>query len=265
MISCLWAGHYGRLGNAMFQYAALVGASHKTGHECVFDYQNPGSLGSYFNLSIPTNMSREEINQNIHNVYDQPKFCYDQSFEEIEDSTDIRGYFQSSKFFEGVEDEIRKEFTPIDEVIDSCSTIESSLREKSGGKRLVSIHVRRGDYMMLKDHHPPCEVSYYKNAISQFDINNSVFVVFSDDMNWCKKVFEENVIYVDGGAPVQDMYMMSKCDDNIIANSSFSWWGAWLNSNQDRKVVAPSVWFGPAKDPAEHPMHDLYEEGWIVV
>jgi len=249
----------------MFQYAALMGASHKTGFECVFDYNEPGSLGKYFKLSTPTAMSREDINHNIHNVYEQPKFCYDDSFDKIGDSTDLRGYFQSSKFFRGIEDEIREEFTPIDEVVQSCLEVESELREESEGKRLVSIHVRRGDYLMLANHHPPCEVDYYQKAISHFDLSDHKFIVFSDDAEWCKQIFGDQVTYIEGGAASQDMHLMSKCDDHIIANSSFSWWGAWLNGKKDKKVIAPSKWFGPAKDSKEHPMHDLYEEGWIII
>jgi hypothetical protein len=92
---------------------------------------------------------------------------------------------------------------------------------------------------------------------------NYCFMIFSDDIPYCKNIFgdQENVVYIDGNSQEVDLCMMSLCHHNIIANSSFSWWGAWLNSNKYKKVVAPKRWFGPAYS---HNTKDLYPQSWTV-
>ncbi len=265
MISCLCAGYMGRLGNSMFQYAAMVGTAYKNGMICTFDYDNPGNLGSHFSLSIPMPGKRDIITGKILHNYQQPKFCYDSGIEKLEEYTDIKGYFQSSRFFDNVKNEIKQEFTPIDPVRESCEKIRDAIRKEYPNKEMVSVHVRRGDYTYLKDHHPPCEPSYYQAATSIFPSEKYVFLIFSDDLPWCQQVFGDQVHYVQGGTAVQDMHLMSLCDHHIIANSSFSWWGAWLGHNENKKVIAPKNWFGPAKKPEDYPMHDLYEKEWTII
>ena len=265
MISSLCCGYMGRLGNAMFQYAAMIGTARKNGMVCVFDYDDPRELGHDFSLSIPMPKKRKDIINSVLHTYQQPKFCYDKSIENLKEFTDIKGYFQSSKFFDNVENEIKQEFTPKKEIIDSCNTIRDSVKKEYPEKEIVSIHVRRGDYLYLKDHHPPCEPSYYQLATSKFSLDNHIYLVFSDDIPWCQKIFGDQVHYVQGGSAVQDMHLMSLCDHHIVANSSFSWWGAWLGHNKNKKIIAPKNWFGPAKKKEDYPMGDLYEKGWILI
>jgi hypothetical protein len=89
------------------------------------------------------------------------------------------------------------------------------------------------------------------------------FYVFSDDIEWCKNFFSDilDFEFISGNNEIRDLYLMSSCENNIIANSSFSWWGAWLNKNPNKKVIAPSVWFGPAKKNVI--TEDLYCKNWI--
>jgi hypothetical protein len=100
---------------------------------------------------------------------------------------------------------------------------------------------------MFPDHHPPCSFNYYNSAIEELRIANEkvIYLIFSDDVDWCRSEFNDpSYIISDLGNPYVEMCAMSLCDHNIIANSSFSWWGSWLNKNPGKIVIAPSRWFG---------------------
>jgi hypothetical protein len=109
------------------------------------------------------------------------------------------------------------------------------------------------------------DADYYFDAMTQFMDGDYCFLIFSDDIGYAKELFgqQENIVYVEGNDPAVDMCMMTMCDHNVIANSSFSWWGAWLNDNTNKKVVAPKRWFGPAYK-GIHDTKDLYPQSWIV-
>ncbi len=174
------------------------------------------------------------------------------------------GYFQSRVFPEAVEKELREEYV-----------FESILDKKLAGlvkwfreKEIVGVHVRRGDYLKC----PPiygniCTIGYYRNAIQiiQKKVSNAIFCFFSDDIEWVKKnLKKEDAIYVEKTEFKEyhnwyDMYLMSLCKHNIIANSSFSWWGAWLNNNENKIVVAPKRWVNADA------VKDICPEGWIRI
>ncbi len=154
----------------------------------------------------------------------------------------IEGYFQSEKYFEKIKSDIRKEFQFCirdDEVSEYLHSIERA--------NSVSVHVRRGDYLS-GNKKLLFETDYYRNSIDYIysKINEPLFVIYSDDIAWCKEYFSfvnGKVIYVDNMPHAYyDMYLMSKCKHNIIADSSFSWWGAWLNNNADKIVLCPAKW-----------------------
>jgi len=123
--------------------------------------------------------------------------------------------------------------------------------------------VRRGDYLNNKDHHPVLPISYYQKAIGAF--SDAQFVVFSDDISWCKSHFDfsDTLLFIEDNDEVTDLYLMSLMKHHIIANSSFSWWGAWLCQNPDKVVIAPQLWFGPAA--VDHDTKDLIPEVWNVI
>lgn len=162
----------------------------------------------------------------------------------------LEGFWQTEKYFLPIEKDIRRLFTfrpPLSEKSSAlkteiCSYAESSLA-------CASIHVRRGDYLATQSLHV-CTETYYNNAIVyvQKKYPQAVFYVFSDDMDWCRKNLDfcgAKTIFVDwnlGADSWQDMALMSLCRFNIIPNSSFSWWAAWLNNNPDKLIIAPSVW-----------------------
>ena len=130
-------------------------------------------------------------------------------------------------------------------------------------KNTVSLHIRRGDYVNLSDHHLLLDISYYKNAVNMFK-NIEKVVVFSDDIEWCKENLDiKNTEFIENETDIVDLYLMSQCTHNIIANSSFSWWGAWLNKNDNKKVIAPKKWFGPKRNDLND--KDIIPETWIRI
>jgi hypothetical protein len=114
-----------------------------------------------------------------------------------------------------------------------------------------SLHVRRGDYLKLLHKHPVQPREYYEKALEEINPSGNIFV-FSDDIEWCKANLKfKNLIFMDGNSNVEDLLLMSMCKDNIIANSSFSWWAAWLNQNEDKRIVCPQKWFGDGQNESE--------------
>tara|TARA_R110002020_G_scaffold76558_1_gene193904 strand:+ start:12021 stop:12890 length:870 start_codon:yes stop_codon:yes gene_type:complete len=168
----------------------------------------------------------------------------------------LEGYFQSEKYFKDSENVIRKIFYPPPEVI-------QSFREqyRQNDHRLVAIHVRRGAHTHNWEHHGSLPAAYFEKAMAMFD--NCRFLVFSDDMPWCKQYLHaDHLEYVEGHEDYEDLYYMSLCDSNIIANSTFSWWGAWLNNNPDKTIISPRKWFGPAK---KLDTKDLLPPTWVTI
>ena len=222
MITFSKLGQYGGLGNQLFQIASTIGIAKNNNVPFGFpfwkDYQE------YFanRLPILTNVNRVITIIHNGNFYKEfklnPKVNYD-----------LQGYFQSWKYFEHCKDTVDRFF-----YIDIPSWVTSQ------NKEYVSIHIRRGDYIHLSHIHTNLsETDYYRKAISYFD-SNQKFQVYSDDIDWCKENFKgQNFTYVEIDKDVKDLHSMSTCSSNIIANSSFSWWAAYLNRTPDKVVIAP--------------------------
>lgn len=176
----------------------------------------------------------------------------------------LNGYFQTRVFAQEIEDILRREFT--------FSKIENDKLQKVGqdikAQNAVSVHVRRGDYLKVSEMYGGiCTKDYYQKAMDMIKnkIKNPIFYFFSDDMEWVKNNFyEENAVYIepqmfDDYHDWYDMYLMSECKHNIIANSSFSWWGAWLNKNKNKLVIAPRKWVNADS------MEDICPESWMRI
>ena len=145
-------------------------------------------------------------------------------FSNCPDNIDLVGYFQTEKYFKHIEDEIRQDFTFIDEVTEPCKDIWKSI---FGGADVLSLHVRRGDYVGHTAH-PVQSMEYYKKALSHFFPDQPVLLC-SDDPDWCRGEFTEDRFMIsDGGDTRVDLCLMTMCKYHIIANSSYSWWGAWI-------------------------------------
>ncbi|MFZ4796009.1 MAG: alpha-1,2-fucosyltransferase [Bacteroidia bacterium] len=233
-------GNYGRLGNQMFQYAMLRSVGLKNNYDIVIP------RGNYDLLNF--NIHKKFVNNiNQKNYYEEKYFHYNESIFNSDDSTDFVGYFQSEKYFLPIKNIILDEFIFKKDIIDKCDKIINNIKEKYKIQNIVSIHVRRGDYLLSPQSHPLCNLKYYIENMKFFmRCSKSYFIIFSDDINWCKRNFIfSNIIYSEGNNNFEDMCLMSKCDHNIIANSSYSWWGAYLNKNTNKIIKYPEKWFGP--------------------
>jgi hypothetical protein len=174
------------------------------------------------------------------------------------------GFYQSEKYFKNVEDVIRRDFTLRNTMSEAA---QKSATEINAVENPVSIHIRRGDYVTNTEtnaHHGVCSLDYYERAIGYMGekISSPVFFIFSDDIDWVKENLKlENAVYVSRPdiPDHEELTMMSRCKHHIIANSSFSWWGAWLDPNKDKAVIAPERWFADKKTDSK----DIVPEGWI--
>jgi len=257
MISCYLQGG---LGNYLFQIAAAYSKSLDLGVDFVV---NPNNIQivhnplSNYTKNILKNVSLNE-DMVINQIYYEPYFHYSPIPNFMSD-TILHGYFQSEKYFKNNKDKIL-EFFIDDKTI--CG-----LKERYGDNlktETCAIHVRRGDYLKLLEHHPTQDMNYYDKAVSYIG-KDKTFFIFSDDIEWCKENFKhlKNVVFVEGNEDYEDLYLMSLCRNNIIANSSFSWWGSCLNKNKNKIVIAPKKWFGPSKN--GFVTDDIYCEKWIVL
>lgn len=260
-------GRLGRLGNCMFQYATVLGAARSSGHVPVCNLSAAPLMSEFFVLgSVADGVNDNEF---IVGVEPQNHFGFSKHVLELpqDKNVDLYGYFQTEKHFKHIEEEVRQNFTF------RPTAIEKAARKIPVDGPCVSVHVRRGDYTAMTTYHPLLTIEYYNSAISQFKGYRPVF--FSDDIEWCKSVFKDtpngpvfvdNEIHISKDGTTQsdasgyvDMCAMSMCKGHVIANSSFSWWGAWLGGG---KTVAPKTWFGPdgPKD-----WQDIYCNDWCVL
>ncbi len=259
MITYSNLGNYGNLGNQMFQYAAAKSAALNSSSIFAIPFENQ-KLTNYFNLDTKF----YSLKQTAHLInklkkYDEKNFNYDKRYESIEDNTDLIGYFQTEKYFKKYVDIIKKDFSFNENIKNLCN---EKIKYFKQDKNLVSVHIRRTDYVNLQNFHPLCSLEYYKNAMDFF--KNSLFLIFSDDIDWCKKnIAYDNNVFIENQNPGEDLCLMSLCDHNIIANSSFSWWAAWLNNNKNKQIIAPKIWFGEGY--SDKNTDDLYCEDWIKI
>jgi|TARA_R100000081_G_C4819477_1_gene178273 hypothetical protein len=240
MISCRLKGG---LGNMMFQIAFVEYSSMMTGYpsgyyninkqlNLLINHPPLKAVWAYEYLEIFKNFKWPRIDKPPSNEVSIP-FHY--RGVAINDDSLFDGFFQSEKYFPNRKF-ILNLFEPADEV-------KNYLKNKYGDvSDYTSLHVRRTDYVTKASFHPPCSMEYYEKALSMIPGN---VLIFSDDLDWCKETFVgDRFTFISGNRDYQDLFLMSMCKNNIIANSSFSWWGAWLNANPDKKVIAPKQWFG---------------------
>ena len=185
----------------------------------------------------------------FHSAYllkERLAFQYDSRIEKISSNTYLSGYFQSYKYFDSIREVLLHEFSLKEKMSDE----NEKLLEKIQSSNSVSIHFRRGDYVSnphTKAHHGVCEKSFYVNAIRHITsrLENPAFFIFSDDLDYVKScgiMDGEKAHYVEGNNGATDLFLMRNCKHNIIANSSLSWWGAWLNENKHKIIIAPKKW-----------------------
>jgi hypothetical protein len=197
--------------------------------------------------------------------YEKNAFIYDPAFFDIGRNVNIFGYFQSEKYFKF----IRKDILNIFKFKGASDPNYLEVVRKIQASNSVSVHIRRGDYVLNKTanaFHGVLSIAYYKKALNHIKANvaKPKIFLFSDDPEWVRKNFSfigrfDLVDFNRGELSYRDMELMSLCKHNIIANSSFSWWGAWLNLNKDKIVIAPKKWL---RDESV-PLNDIIPESWV--
>jgi len=272
----------GGLGNQMFQYAVGRRISLHYGFKLKLDLSSfeDGSKNitetprdyalKYFNIKagIASKLEIDKFKQNSIDIEDLKKndltfvlnffkkkyikeneFNFNSLILSIKNNVYIDGYWQSEDYFKDISNKIKKEISLKKEYLFD----DKNILDKISGSNSISIHIRRGDYVGNSEtnkFHGTCPLSYYKNGID-YIVNNTKekphLFIFSDDAEWVKNNLKGDfqITYVADYKlkDYEELIVMSKCKHNIIANSSFSWWGAWLNENKNKIVVAPSRWF----------------------
>lgn len=277
----------GGLGNQMFQYAFARALEKKTGFKTIFDmsffkkkYARPYELNVFnlnaefvedFWLKLKLKIIwelRKKLNGKKFlglTLYSESHFEFDENAFKVKPNNYIEGFFQSEKYFKDIEDEIRTDF----QFKNSPDEENQKLIEKIVATNSISLHIRRGDYIKKKRYqnlYATCSLDYYKRGveyITQHHPNPTLFI-FSDDIEWVKENLNlpYESVYIShntGSKSYEDMRLMSLCKHNIIANSSFSWWGAWLNNNKEKVIIAPQKWFNDESIVQT----DVIPENWI--
>lgn len=261
-------GSYGRLGNQMFQHACLVGLASRHGLT-VAHPNHQFRLREVFDIPTPL-LSELHLTERMLRV-EEPKFSYNDSLIPLTPNTNynLAGYFQTDKYWKHESDTIRKHFIFRDQSIEkTAKQCIASLRKT---KPVVAIGVRRTDYLAAAAFHG-LSLDYYTNALDHIKktVGSAIFLVVSDDPAWCKEFFsryseygEFHIVAEHFQHPTPDLVELSvlqNVDHVIAANSSFHWWGAWLNKNQGKMVIIPERWFAEC-GPRDY--QDIACEGWI--
>ena len=251
----------GGLGNCLFQIAAAYATSLRDSKKfiCpkVVSHGSHKPINNYFN-NIFSRIEFGSMPSDIQ-LYHEPCFHYNE-IPNIHNNIMLYGYFQSEKYFNVYRNEILNLFSVTNEIENKLTTKYSHLLQK----KTCSIHIRRGDYVLLSDYHTVQPIDYYEKATNIIG-EDFEYLIFSDDIEWCKENFSflKNTHFIEGDTDFENLYLMSMCYHNIIANSTFSWWGALLNKNEDKKVICPSDWFGPINKHLQ--TKDIYPTKWIVI
>ena len=270
-------GSNGRLGNQMFQYAALRGIANNRGYDFIVppkDYNHTSNYGLFDCFKMTSANNFGFINGP---TLLERKHSFDEDiFINCPDNINLEGFFQTQKYFQNISHSIREDFTFIDEYFQPCKEFIDQFNVPP-----IFLHIRRGDALTREQYHPVHPISYYQSALNEFSENIPVMVL-SDDVEWCKQqeIFNSDRFYfnenqdkypyksMDGLGKMQnslvpyiDLCLMSLCKGAIIANSSLSWWGAWLQ-NDEKTVVAPMPWFGESLSDLD--VTDIIPSDWVI-
>lgn len=253
----------GGIGNMLFQIAVAYAYSKKFNKELVLYKEDAVIVHKNINTYEDNILKNIEFSNFINSQIQHNEVGF--NYQDLPDFPGrdvlLYGYFQSEKYFKDCEDDIRKMFMSYD--IEMGDEIKNLIENEN----TCSIHVRRGDYLNSPNHHPTQNMNYYMKAIKKMP-KDSIFLIFSDDIQWCKDNFPdmpEKFRFIEGNKDYEDLYIMSRCRNNIICNSTFSWWGAWLNKNPEKKIISPiyTKWFGSAY--SQHDTKDIIPESWIQI
>jgi len=250
----------GGLGNQLFQIAAAFAYSQRIGEEFVLDYNlcytpNQGEKGTKYDSFLYNQLTKGTVNSS-HRIYDEPRFCYDS----IPSCRNIilKGYFQSWKYFSDIKSIIQSIFVPPLKILLESQKVLNHNGISDG--QFNAIHVRRGDYQAFNDTFHILDHSYYFQCLNVFKKSGLPILVFSDEPAYARNIINDNSCYfIDTGDERIDFCLMRQATNIAIANSSFSWWAAYLHENKEKIVFAPKNWF----QKAEMSTCDLIPDGWI--
>ncbi|AMK78698.1 MULTISPECIES: alpha-1,2-fucosyltransferase [Methylomonas] len=282
----------GGLGNQLFQYAFIYAQSRNRNTSFKLDISNfetyhlrkyaldqykiKNIIASDDEVTLLKYKNETKLDKLIRKILKKPKSMASSYYKEpgvqfdcnvffIKGDIYFDGYWQSARYFENYRNELLKQFTL------KLLTLDATKKylEKISSTESVSLHIRRGDYVTnprTNAIHGTCSISYYQNAVSHIkkNIKQPYIFIFSDDLMWAKDnlSINEQLTFIELNNKFSDcdeIFLMSHCKHNIIANSSFSWWGAWLNTNPNKIVIAPQHWFNDSSLKTD----DLIPASWV--
>jgi hypothetical protein len=274
----------GGLGNQLFQYALGRNLAIKNNTELRLDItwyekiDNRSFKLNYFSTEFKIAKAneipylRKDIDFNLFKklfhkiagskteIYEEQHFCFDETILKAKKNSYFFGYWQSDKYFTDIASIIKADLKLKKKETKKIHSIANLIKESHS----ISLHIRRGDYIDSQTH-PILSVDYYIEGIRilKQKLENPILFIFSDDIKWCKANLhlKENHYFIDGNEDWEDLYLISLCKNHIIANSSFSWWGAWLSDANEKMVIAPKKWFTPSN----YITKDLLPQNWIKV
>jgi hypothetical protein len=288
----------GGLGNQMFQYACGRAVADRLGTELKLDLSFLNQIPMDKNLTkrdfeldnftISARIAKKsEINQYVpdlpftkfwllyfkllriinyrHIFHEKTSLIYNSKIELVKDNTYLSGYWQSEFYFSKIAGLIKSEFRLKDKLSEDTNKILTQIAERNS----VSLHIRRGDYLnkINENVQGVLSLDYYKSAVNiiQSKVENPFLFVFTDDIKWVAENFKVDIPFciVERDNPeksYEDLWLMSRCNHHIIANSSFSWWGAWLNPTVSKIVIAPKNWI--VKMPINS---SIFPDNWIRI
>tara|TARA_A100001015_G_scaffold298886_1_gene382221 strand:- start:2061 stop:2921 length:861 start_codon:yes stop_codon:yes gene_type:complete len=276
----------GGLGNQLFQYALARSNTLYNGNDLYLDttwYDNQkerefqleqlninakiADFDLIKNFMTKKNRFLSLLNKNHYKtVYEENIFSYDEDILYSKGNIYLSGYWQNEKYFLEKRGTILNDFQLKIELDDYNKKI---LKEINNSKS-ISVHIRRGDIAKdprLKERIGTIDLEYYRFAIKKIskDQDNLKFFIFSDDIDWAKNNlnFDYEHTFLKNNTAVIDLFLMSRCKFNITANSSFSWWGAWLNNNSDKKIISPKFWYKDIQ--LQNKAHELLPKSWIKI
>jgi hypothetical protein len=250
MITC---DFHGRLGNNLYQIATSIAIAEQVGTDFIFPETTWAGHRGY--IPVDLSMFEYDFKRGTYEagiVHNEKAFEYEEipAFNNLK----VAGFFQSYRYFDHISNQLRtKYFTP-------PLTVKQSLQKYQISPNSLGISVRRGDYLMLQHNHCVLSADYYQDVLNTYFQNNidSIYI-FSDDIEWCQQVFGDSVNYVQDTVGTQ-LFLMTRMKHLILSNSTFAWWGAYLNT-QGGIILAPDPWFGPAN--VDKDTIGLYYPGWI--
>ena len=265
----------GGLGNQLFQFACGRALALRRDVELrVWDGQTdvvrrpdrPLRLWDFAVSATPA--SEEDVAQTVSIVYENP-FGFLPAVSNLPDGILLDGFWQSEQYFIDATDTIRTELSFRDnDLMHKARLAVAGLRQHTGAP-VVAVHIRRGDYVLerTKGIFHVLSLNWFRLAMARFP-QNVVFLVFSDDLPWCRaNLHDQRVHYASGESDLSDFALMRACDHYIISNSTYSWWGAWLSDNASPVVIGPepSIWFGPLLMAlGQHDASNIIPARWIT-